>query len=97
MLELLAFGLMVTVGLVLLVLLPLLLVGAVLKLVLGLVLLPFKLLGALLHAVGAVLGGLFKGLFAVGAVLVCIVAVPLLVLALPVGLLLLGVLAVAAA
>ena len=95
MIELLVFGLIVTVGLLLLVALPLVLLGAALKLLLGLILLPFRLLGALFGVVAAVVGGLFKGLFALFAVLACIVAVPLLILALPVGLLLLFVLAIA--
>jgi hypothetical protein len=95
MIELLIFSLFVIVGLCLLVALPVMLVGMALKLLFGLVLLPFRVLGAVFGALAGVLGGLFKGLFAVFAVLVGIVIVPLLILALPIGILLLIVLAVA--
>jgi hypothetical protein len=95
MIELLVLGLILTVGLCLLIALPLMIVGAALKLLLGLVLLPFRLLGALFGVIAAVIGGLCKGVFALFAVLACIVIVPLLILALPVGLLLLFVLAIA--
>jgi hypothetical protein len=89
MIEFLVFCLILVVGVGLLVVLPLMVLGAALKLLVGLLLLPFRILGALFAVIGAVLAGLFKGLFAVFMVLAGILVVPLLIVALPIGLLLL--------
>jgi len=94
MIEFLVICLILLVGVGLLVALPLMLLGAALKLLLGLLLLPFRLLGALFAVLGAVFLGLFKGLFAVFAVVAGLLIVPLLIVALPFGLLLLFALAV---
>ncbi len=67
MIELLVIGGLCLVGLFLcfLILIPLMLVGAVIKLVFGLLLLPFRLLGFAVGAGVSVVALLFKGLFGI--------------------------------
>ena len=62
MIELLAIGFFLCVGLCMLLALPLMLLAGLCKLVFALILLPFKLLGALFSAGAGVFGALFKGL-----------------------------------
>jgi len=75
MLEILVLGVLVVVavivGLVALVAVPFMLVGAVLKLLIMLVLLPFRVVGALIGAAGAVLAVLGK--LALFLLLACVV------------------------
>jgi hypothetical protein len=92
MIEILVLGLVLAVGLFLLVALPLMLVGALLKLVFGLLLLPFRLLGLLFGTLAALAGGLLKGAFAVFTVLGGLALFVLVIVAFPVGILLLLVL-----
>jgi hypothetical protein len=74
-----------TLALAFMVAVPVLLVSVVLRLAFGLVLLPFKLLGGIFRLVFGLVGGLFRvafgavGLLAVaGAVIFCVVLLPLL-------------------
>lgn len=99
MIELLVIGGLSLVALVcclfFLVLLPLMFVGAVLKLVFALLLLPFRLLGLAVGAVGTVLAFLFKGFFGILAAVVGLGVLVFGVLLFPLGLVVLIVLAAA--
>ena len=88
MLELLLVGLALVCGLLLLVALPLLLLGAVFKVLLAVLLLPFRLLGM-------AAGGLFKGVFAVVGALAGLLLLVLMVVAFPVAILVIAGLVVA--
>jgi len=71
----LAFGLLVMV--------PLMLVSAILKVAVGLVLLPLRLLGGALHLVFGLVGGVFKLLFGAAGLLALVVGGFVLLVALP--------------
>jgi hypothetical protein len=77
--ELLFFVLFGLIGLIFVVgavvLLPLMLVGGLLKLTFVALTLPFRVVGALLGAVGALLGTVFGGLFSIVGLLVGVVGI----------------------
>jgi hypothetical protein len=87
MVALVAVGFGFLFALVVLVALPLLLAGLVVRLVLGLLLLPFRALGLLCGAAGALVGGLAAGLAGLALLLAGLAAGAIVVLALPLGVL----------
>lgn len=97
MIELLVIGGLCLVGLFLcfLILIPLMLVGAVIKLVFGLLLLPFRLLGFAVGAGVSVAALLCKGLFGILALLAGLAVLVVGVALFPVGLFLLALVAAA--
>lgn len=74
-------GMLFVVGAI--VLLPLMLIGGILKIGFFALTLPFRIVGALLGAVGALLGTVFGGLFSIAGLLIGVVGIVAAMLMLP--------------